>query len=94
MVYARPDRQLIVALELDPGTTAREAALESGLDAYFDDLDLAQVPLGIFGEKVADDAVLAAGDRVELYRPLLQDPMQRRRQRAAADRVDGKSAQR
>jgi putative ubiquitin-RnfH superfamily antitoxin RatB of RatAB toxin-antitoxin module len=48
-------------------------------------LDLAHCPVGIFG-KVLSDAetrVLIAGDRIEIYRPLLADPKEVRRLRAA-----------
>ena len=40
-------------------------------------------PLGVFGKTVADDYVLQAGERVEIYRPLLIDPKENRRRRAA-----------
>ena len=67
------------------GTTVREVALRSGLDAHFADLDLATSPLGIFGKAVAkpDERVLEEGERVEIYRPLIADPKEVRKQRAA-----------
>ena len=83
VVYALPERQSLLELEVPEGTTARQAALASGLDEEFPGLDLAANPLGIFGESVEDERVLRAGDRVELYRPLLMDPREARRQRAS-----------
>jgi len=59
--------------------------LSSGIDAYFDSLDTATVSLGVFGESVSDDYVIEPGDRLELYRELLLDPMEQRRQRARKD---------
>jgi len=86
VVYAQPQRQRVVVLDLPMDSTAREAAMRSGLDSWFTDVNLAQAPLGIFGERVDDDHRLVDGDRVELYRPLQIDPMDARRRRAAAAR--------
>ena len=74
-----------VALELPVGTTVRDAALKSGLDKQFEGLDLAGADLGIFGKTVAkpESAELKDGDRVEIYRPLIADPKEVRKQRAA-----------
>jgi putative ubiquitin-RnfH superfamily antitoxin RatB of RatAB toxin-antitoxin module len=88
VVYALPDRQRRVRLKLDPGASARQAVLESGLDSEFPALDLAACPLGIFGRRVADGESLRSGDRVEIYRRLPNDPHQLRRERA----LRGKSA--
>lgn len=85
VAYALADRQVLLRLTLAPGTTVRQAVLGSGLDAQFPGLDLARCPLGIFGKRVAapEARVLQDGERVEIYRPLLADPKEVRRQRAA-----------
>lgn len=90
VAYALPNTQKIVVVEVVKGATARQAAMMSGLDKDFDDVDLQQAPLGIFGNALgargmpkAEDYVLNDGDRVEIYRPLIADPKQARRQRAA-----------
>lgn len=85
VAYALADRQILVRLTLAQGTTVRQAALQSGLGAQFLGLDLTRSPLGIFGKRVAapEARVLQDGDRVEIYRPLLADPKEVRRQRAA-----------
>lgn len=80
---ATPEQQLVLALTVPQGCTAREAVLQSGLAAMFPALDFSSLALGIYSRLVADDYVLAAGDRVEVYRPLLLDPKEARRQRAA-----------
>ncbi len=77
-----PDRQVELQLTSDGSLTAREAALQSGIERYFPGIDLARVELGVFGEFVDDHHVLAAGDRVEIYRELLHDPKEIRRRRA------------
>ena len=85
VVYALPAKQKLVSLSLPVGTTVREAALRSGLEAHFPGLDLASAPLGIFGKAVArpEERVLEEGERVEIYRPLIADPKEVRKQRAA-----------
>ncbi|SDK66751.1 RnfH family protein [Pseudomonas indica] len=85
VVYALADKQKLLRLTVSYGTTVREAALRSGLDAHFPGLDLASSPLGIFGKAVAkpEDRVLEEGERVEIYRPLIADPKEVRKQRAA-----------
>jgi putative ubiquitin-RnfH superfamily antitoxin RatB of RatAB toxin-antitoxin module len=85
VVYALPERQRIVALEVPEGCTVRAAAMQSGLDKQFPDLDLATADLGIFGKVVSapDAQALKSGERVEIYRPLIADPKEVRKQRAA-----------
>jgi len=91
VVYALADRQRLVILGVPRGTTVREAALRSGLDRDFPELDLASSPLGIFGKAVVkpEERVLEEGERVEIYRPLIADPKEARKQRAA--KVAGRS---
>jgi len=83
IAYARPDRQWLLVRMLPVGSTARQAALGSGLDRECPELDLAQCPLGIFGQAVDDQRVLRAGERLEIYRPLRRDPREVRRELAA-----------
>ena len=89
VVCALPERQLLLALEVPAGTTLQDAVVRSGILVRFPALDAAQLRFGIFGviEKSPQTRVLAAGDRVEIYRPLLVDPMEARRARAAKARA-------
>lgn len=80
---ALPEQQRVEALTVPVGCTAREAVRLSSLAQAFPLLDLNSLVLGLFGRRIEDDHVLADGDRVELYRPLLLDPKEARRQRAA-----------
>ena len=82
VAYARPERQLIVDLEVPAGTSAREAVRRSGMAQEFPEIDPEAAPLGVYGRAVDGDQVLRAGDRVEIYRPLEIDPREARRQRA------------
>ncbi|WP_152226199.1 RnfH family protein [Pseudomonas sp. SCB32] len=85
LVYALPERQSLLRLSVPYGTRVREAVLLSGIAAQFPDLDVQNCPLGIFGKAVArpDERVLEDGERVEIYRPLIADPKEVRKQRAA-----------
>ncbi|HEY7885356.1 MAG TPA: RnfH family protein [Cellvibrionaceae bacterium] len=96
VAYALPDKQKIVELLVEPGTTAYEAAERSGLDKVFADIDIATAKMGIFGQalgtkglKPAREHRLQAGDRVEIYRPLTADPKEVRRKRAEKAKREG-----
>ena len=88
VVYAERDRQTMLELEVAEGTTAGEAVERSGIRALHPGI-ARDAPLGIHGHSVAPGRVLAAGDRVELYRPLPADPKETRRQLARAGRTMG-----
>lgn len=85
VVYAAVDRQVLLVVAVPEGTSVREALRQSTVGAQFPELDLHQCPVGIFGKVIADPQVrpVQAGDRIEIYRPLLADPKEVRRLRAA-----------
>lgn len=91
VAYAVPERQLIVKVEVPVGTTAIEAARLSGIEEQFPEIDLGKNRLGVFGKLCKPDRPLNAGDRVEIYRPLLVDPRAARRELAAAGKSMGKA---
>ncbi|KTB55931.1 protein RnfH [Pseudomonas viridiflava ICMP 13104] len=88
VVYATPERQVLMTLDVPSGSSVRDALALSGISREFPELDLAQCAVGIFGKVVANPAerLLEAGERIEIYRPLLADPMEIRRLRAAKAR--------
>ncbi len=83
VAYARPGEQVVLALEVAPGTTVAQAVRQSGLLKRFPEIDLTHNRVGIFGTQVSLDYTPAAGDRVEIYRPLRVNPREVRRQLAA-----------
>ncbi|ANI52516.1 RnfH family protein [Pseudomonas glycinae] len=85
VVYAAVDRQVLRVISVAEGTTVRAALMASEIDAEFPGLDLSSCPLGIFGKVIADPDTrqVQEGDRIEIYRPLLADPKEVRRLRAA-----------
>ncbi len=92
VAYALPDKQRIEVLDVPAGTTAIEAVALSGIEAHFDELVVSDdLKLGVWGKAVAHSRPLEAGERVEIYRPLLIDPKEVRKQRAAKARAERES---
>ncbi len=87
VVYARPGRQVVSHVKVREGASARDAIEQSGLLGEFPEIDLAKNKLGIWNKLAKPDAVLRDKDRVEIYRPLIADPKEVRRQRAAEGKV-------
>lgn len=84
--YARPDEQRVIRIRLEPGTTLRQAIERSGILREFPEIDLPRCGVGVFGRPRALEDAVSAGDRIEIYRPLLADPKEIRRRRAAESR--------
>ncbi|CDF99947.1 Putative Protein RnfH [Avibacterium paragallinarum JF4211] len=68
---------------MEQGTTVQTAILQSGILHQFNDIDLRENKIGIFSRPAKLTDVLENGDRIEIYRPLLADPKEIRRKRAA-----------
>jgi putative ubiquitin-RnfH superfamily antitoxin RatB of RatAB toxin-antitoxin module len=81
--YAVAQQEFLRPLDVAPGTTVGEAIEASGVLAAFPDINLVTQPVGIFAKKKSLDTVLRAHDRIEIYRPLVADPKDSRRKRAA-----------
>lgn len=79
VVCAEAGHQTTLALEMETGCTAGEALLRSGILAMHPDIDASACGIGIFGREVTRDHRLQDGDRVEVLRPLMEDPRERRR---------------
>ena len=89
VAYATPQKQLILEVNVDAGTTVGGAIVQSGILLEFHELEttLENSTVGIFGKATKMETVLADGDRVEIYRPLIADPKEVRRQRAAEGKL-------
>ncbi|WP_455366463.1 RnfH family protein [Kaarinaea lacus] len=83
VAYAKPDVQVIIPLFVDVGTTLEQAIQQSGVLDDFPEIDLNKNKVGIFSKIAKKDTVLREKDRVEIYRPLIADPKEVRKQRAA-----------
>ncbi len=83
VAYALPDEQIILPLEVEEGTTIKQAIEQSGIMEKYPEINLGENKVGIFGHAQKLDKVLQSGDRVEIYRPITCDPKEVRRERAA-----------
>jgi putative ubiquitin-RnfH superfamily antitoxin RatB of RatAB toxin-antitoxin module len=83
VAYARPDHQVIIPLDVPEGTSLEEAIQQSGVLEQFPEIDLGVNKVGIFGKLGKLDQTLREKDRVEIYRKLIADPKEVRKQRAA-----------
>ncbi|MBU4680466.1 RnfH family protein [Cedecea davisae] len=82
VIYALPQKQYLRKVKLVEGSTVEQAIVASGLLELRDDIDLRQNKVGIYSRPVKLGDAVQDGDRVEIYRPLIADPKELRRQRA------------
>jgi putative ubiquitin-RnfH superfamily antitoxin RatB of RatAB toxin-antitoxin module len=88
VVYATPQQQFLIKLEVPEETTLREAVQHSGLYQRLPNLNATAIKLGVFSRIAEEDERVRAGDRIEIYRELLADPKSTRRLRAAKAKKD------
>ena len=83
VAYARPDEQVIIPVDAPEGATVEQVLVLSRIQERFPEINPQTAKVGVFGKLAKLSAVVHAGDRVEIYRPLLADPKAVRKQRAA-----------
>ena len=83
VTYALEKKQTLLELEVSEGTTLEQAVELSGIIDTYPQIDLTKDKTGIFGKIAKLDTILREKDRVEIYRPLIADPKQVRKERAA-----------
>ena len=83
VVYALAEQQSLLSLEVDDGCSAVEAVRRSGITELHPEINLDDLKLGLFSKVCSNEQSLKAGDRVEIYRPLVADPKEIRKRRAA-----------
>ena len=90
VAYALPNEQKIIALQVAEGSSAYEAVVQSRIAEIFPQIDIENDPMGIFAKAIADPKsyILKAGQRVEIYRPLIADPKEIRARRAAKAKAE------
>ena len=87
VAYALTEKQSLISLEVEEGTTIKEAIEASGVLDTYNQIDLTRDKVGIFSKFATLDTVLREKDRVEIYRPLIADPKKVRKERAALGKV-------
>ena len=83
IAYALPDRYYLKSIKMDEGTTIQTDISQSGILQQFTEIDLRENKVGIYSRPAKLTDQLKDGDRIEIYRPLLADPKEIRRKRAA-----------
>lgn len=82
VVYALPERQMLLKVQVAEGATIADVIQSSGILTHFPEINLMQQKVGIFGKVREQTDAVSAGDRVEIYRPLTIDPKEARRAKA------------
>lgn len=82
VAYALPTKQQIVTVDVAVGTSALDAVKQSTITKVFPDIDVKNMKMGVFGKSIKANYELKAGDRIEIYRPLISDPKATRKARA------------
>ena len=87
VVYATPQKQVILKVDAQPDTSMLDIARASGIDEAFPEIDWDAAKMGVWGkaEKSPATRLMQDGERIEIYRPLLIDPKEARRNRAKKD---------
>ena len=88
VAYCAPGVEDISEVQVPPGATVRDAIEAAQVCVRRPELKGAVDP-GVWGQRCSPDQLLADGDRVELYRPLIIEPMEGRRARAELRRKRG-----
>jgi len=82
VIYALPAGATEIVVRLPEGATIADAVQRSGIASRHPEVDVLHGAVGVFGQRADRHFVLADGDRVELYRPLIAEPKESRRKRA------------
>ena len=83
VVYALPQEQILLSIEVAAGTNVEQAIRQSGILEQFPEIDLSSNKVGLFSKVTTLDTLLRERDRIEIYRPLIADPKEVRRRKAA-----------
>ena len=95
VAYAMPHEQKIISLQVAEDCSVYEAVIQSKIVELFPQIDIENDPMGIFGKAIRKpkEAIIKAGQRVEIYRPLIADPKEARAKRAAKAKAQKDAAE-
>ncbi len=88
VAYSDTIQQAWLRIEVPEDCNVEQAIIKSGILRQFPEIDLTEQMVGVFGKLVKLDAALAPGDRIEIYRPIIADPMTVPRRDGAMDDDD------
>jgi putative ubiquitin-RnfH superfamily antitoxin RatB of RatAB toxin-antitoxin module len=89
IAYAEQQHSVVKSLEVEQGALIADALRLAALDEDFRGVDLVNATVGIYGSVASRDRPLKDGDRIEIYRPLAEEPKLARRKRARRDDYGG-----
>ncbi|MEK9778775.1 MAG: RnfH family protein [Gammaproteobacteria bacterium] len=87
VAYALRHKQTLLNIEVDDNASVEDAILQSNILKKYPEINLKKNKVGIFGKITSLDVKLREKDRVEIYRPLIADPKEVRKQRAAEGKI-------
>ncbi len=88
VAYAkRAEEQKVLEVKIPEGSSIEQAIFESGILLQYPEIDMKNFAVGVFGKVLKKDKLVKSGDRIEIYRPLIQNPKEARRNRAAGKSV-------
>lgn len=91
VVYGLPYKQKLLSLSVNIGTTVEQVIIESGILTLFSEIDLKENKVGIWNKVVKLSQLVEDLDRIEIYRPLIADPKEVRKRRAAKAKLEGRA---
>ena len=91
VVYGTPDKQALLEVVVEQGTTVEQAILASGIVKRFPDINLEVLKVGIWNRTCKLTELPKKDDRIEIYRPLIADPKEARRRRAEKAKDEGRA---
>lgn len=83
VVYALPEEQALLSVDVCDGAKVKDVILQSNIIKKFPEINLDTVKVGLFGKLTKMDKTVRESDRIEIYRPLIADPKEVRKRRAA-----------
>lgn len=84
VAYALPAQQILISVRVSDGATIHDVLQLEEVTTLIPAAESADCNVGVWGRVVEKDQPVKSGDRVEIYRPLLMDPREARRQLAAS----------
>ena len=91
VVYGVPQKQKILTISVDVGTSVEQAIIDSGIISLFPEIDLSVNKVGVWNRAIKLSETLNDLDRIEVYRPLIADPKDVRKRRAEKAKLEGRA---
>lgn len=73
IIYALPEEQYILNTHVLKIITIKQAIQDSGILQIFPEINLHKNLFGIFNQRFSLDKKVSQGDRIEIYRPLINN---------------------